>query len=116
MKGQVFIELLLGAALMLLIGIIGISLLLKGLGILIVTRASAENSRCLAKHRNVEVNLCAQEVTYDLSHYFAIRHVAIHSRILRGVIHSSVDGEYKNLVHLRGDYDLGPGEYLRRGP
>jgi hypothetical protein len=111
MQGQSFLEAIIGAGLMMILGVIATVILLKGFGTLVATRWAASHSRCLAKE--VETLICENQTKHSLEKDFAFHHVLVRARILRGIIHSSIDGELAGFAHVHGQYDLTPTEYLR---
>ena len=111
MKGQSFLETLTGLSLMTILAIAGFILLLKGLGIIIATRWASVNSHCISLKNSQD--FCNQKTSKFLADRFAFHNTSVKSRLVHGIIHSSVDGSLGGLTRVHGQYDLGPSEYKR---
>jgi len=88
--GQAFLETLISLVALVLVSLVGVLIILQGIGTLLISKWAAQNSLCVALQKNP--GMCAQTTREELAKYFTFKKIIVSTKVVRGVIHSDVQG------------------------
>lgn len=110
-RGQAIIESTVALALSFLAILATMSILIQGIGTLILKRWAHKTSVCVAK-TNSPLQ-CKVNATYELGRYFKMRDIWIKNQTLKGEIIMTEISAHLIGPQIKARYDLGASEYRR---
>jgi hypothetical protein len=110
-QAQTSLEFLVVGSAVILTFFMGLAVLFHGFSTIMAMRWAAATSRCYVAETNP--SLCSLKTKQALHNHFGFHDIQIHTKIIRGIIHTDIKAKQLGQWIISGSYDLEPSEYKR---